>query len=344
VIVHSNLHPNTLIHIIVNVSNGIPTTATLGDELEVSRIGFGALRLTAALGWGSRSTGAGAVGVLPRAVELGVTLIDTARLLPPARQRGAGGRGAFTHTRRGSSSPRKAACTILGRPRRSGRRTAARSASGLPVRGLRQLRRDRIDVYQLHAVDPGLPIEESAGALAKLQAGVQNRYSLGDRASDTPAPLETLDLHTEAWAPARLRALEEPRRQARRGRPAKAEVRRGSARLQSARAAPLAARARRSTCGLRGRSSSRTTAAADQHPGAARQAPPLNVPTTSFSAGLNARKRCGRHATDLSSSFAAAGSSTRTSQSRTHAASSKPGARSQLPRVAARSTRSSSKA
>jgi pyridoxine 4-dehydrogenase len=183
-------------------------TLRLGD-LEVRRLGFGAMRITGEGVWGSPRDREQALGVLRRGVELGINLIDTAdsygphvseELIAEALHPYPEGlviatKGGLERTGPGGTWPRN------GRPEHL--REACEGS-------LRRLRLERIDVYQLHAVDPQVPYEESVGALKELQeegkirhigasnvgleelataramvevVSVQNRFNLGDRES-----------------------------------------------------------------------------------------------------------------------------------------------------------------
>lgn len=183
-------------------------TVTLGD-LTVNRMGFGAMRLTGQGIWGEPADREAAKGVLRRAVELGVNLIDTANSYGPevSEQLIADALHPYPDdlvvaTKGGLTRPGP------GDWQRDGRPESLRDA----LEGsLRRLRLERIDLYQLHAVDPRVPLEESVGTLAELQqegkirhigvsnvdarqlaaarelvpvVSVQNRYSLADRHSE----------------------------------------------------------------------------------------------------------------------------------------------------------------
>jgi len=182
---------------------------TLGGDLVVRRMGFGAMRLTGQGIWGDPPDRARAHAVLRRAVELGVNLIDTAdsygpevseRIIAEALHPYPAGLVIATKGGLTRSGP--------GQWHRDGRPEHLRRAC---EGSLRRLRVERIDVYQLHAVDPAVPMEESLGELVRLRAegkirhvglsnvsveqlarartlvpivSVQNRYNLGDRASE----------------------------------------------------------------------------------------------------------------------------------------------------------------
>jgi pyridoxine 4-dehydrogenase len=144
-----------------------PATLTIGSDLTVNRMGFGAMRLTGPGIWGQPKNEAEARRVLLRAVELGVNFIDTADSYGPHVNEELIGsvlapysRGLIVATKGG-----------LVRPgpddwQRDARPAHLRSAC---EGSLRRLRVDRIDLYQLHAPDPRVPFEDSVGELAKLQ-------------------------------------------------------------------------------------------------------------------------------------------------------------------------------
>jgi pyridoxine 4-dehydrogenase len=184
------------------------STLTLGGDLEVHRLGFGAMRITGRGVWGPPADRDAALAVLRRAVELGVDLIDTAdsygphvseQLIAAALHPYPDGLVIATKGGLERSGP--------GNWSRNGRPEHLREAC---ERSLRDLQVDRIDLYQLHAVDPDVPYAESVGALKELQdegkirhvgvsnvnveqldearsivdvVSVQNRFNLGDRSS-----------------------------------------------------------------------------------------------------------------------------------------------------------------
>jgi pyridoxine 4-dehydrogenase len=184
-------------------------TLVLGGELEVRRLGFGAMRLTGEGIWGPPPDREAAKAVLRRAVELGVNFIDTADSYGPhvseeliAEALHPYPEGLVIATKGGLTRPGSGQWESDSRPEHL--REACEGS-------LQRLRLKRIDLYQLHAVDPQVPLEESVGALAQLQAegkiahiglsnvgieelerarqitsvvSVQNRYSLYDRDSE----------------------------------------------------------------------------------------------------------------------------------------------------------------
>ena len=180
----------------------------IGGDLTVARLAFGAMRVIGPRALGEPTDRAQAKAVLRRAVELGITLIDTAdsygpgvseELIAEALHPYAGGLVIAT---KGGFVRRMGGWIANGRPAH-----LREAVDG----SLRRLRVDRIDLYQLHTVDPHVRIEESVGTLADLQTqgkirhigvsnanaeelsrarsvarvvSVQNRYNLSDRESD----------------------------------------------------------------------------------------------------------------------------------------------------------------
>lgn len=132
------------------------------------RVGFGALRLTGPGAWDPTPDRPAAVRVLRRAVELGVTHIDTAdsyglgeneELIAEALHPYPA--GLVVATKAGQSRPGRNAWVPLGRPE------YLRQQAEL---SLRRLRVDRLDLFYLHRVDPLVPFEDQIGALAELRA------------------------------------------------------------------------------------------------------------------------------------------------------------------------------
>src|SRR5919108_5350769 len=184
-------------------------TFLIGGEREVNRLGFGAMRLCGPqiLGWPRDRDNA--LAVLRRAVELGVNLIDTSNAYGPeinelqiAEALHPYPDGLVIATKGGLRRTSSGGWPEDGRPE------ALREAC---EGSLERLRVDRIDVYQLHAPDPSVPIEESVGELARLRdqgkirhvglsnvsveelerarrvvpiVSVQNRYSIAERSSE----------------------------------------------------------------------------------------------------------------------------------------------------------------
>jgi aryl-alcohol dehydrogenase-like predicted oxidoreductase len=139
---------------------------TIGD-LEVGRLGYGAMRITGRGIWGQPRDRDEAIRVLRRAVELGVTLIDTADAYGPdvseeliAEALHPYPDGLVIATKGGKVRPGPDVWVEDGRPDHL--REACEGS-------LRRLRLERIDVYQLHAPDRKVPLEESVGALKELR-------------------------------------------------------------------------------------------------------------------------------------------------------------------------------
>jgi pyridoxine 4-dehydrogenase len=181
-------------------------TLTLGGDLKVRRLGFGAMRITGPGVWGEPRDPAEARRVLQRAVELGVNFIDTADSYGPevserliAEALYPYPKGLVIATKGGLTRQGPDRWLPVGRPE---------YLTQCVELSLRRLRVDRIDLYQLHRFDSKVPVEESLGALKALQkagkirhlgisevsipdierarrtitvASVQNLYNLGDR-------------------------------------------------------------------------------------------------------------------------------------------------------------------
>lgn len=184
----------------------VPGTFRVAGELEVRRLGYGAMRLCGPgiIGWPDDR--GNALAVLRRAVELGVTLIDTADSYGPhvnelqiAEALHPYPDGLVIATKGGLVHDRSSSWPPDGRPEHL--REACEGS-------LLRLRLDRLDLYQLHRPDPAVPFEESVGTLRDLRdegkiryvglsnvsveqleraraivpiASVQNRYSVADR-------------------------------------------------------------------------------------------------------------------------------------------------------------------
>jgi pyridoxine 4-dehydrogenase len=184
-------------------------TITIGNALTVNRLGFGAMRLCGRGVWGWPADRDNALRVLRRAVELGVNFIDTADAYGPnvneeqiAQALYPYPAGLVIATKGGSTRPGPSEWRRDGRPAHL--KTACEGS-------LQRLRVDRIDLYQLHAVDATVPLEEQVGALRDLRdqgkirlvglsnvdleqvqqaeriveiASVQNNYNVGNRFSE----------------------------------------------------------------------------------------------------------------------------------------------------------------
>jgi pyridoxine 4-dehydrogenase len=184
-------------------------TITLGGELTVNRLGFGAMRLTGDGIWGPPKDPASAIAVLRRAIELGVNFIDTADSYGPNVSEELIAEALAPY-------PTDLVIATKGGWNRPGPNQWTHDASPAHLReavdgSLKRLRLDRIDVYQLHVPDPVVPFDASVEILANMQSegkirlvalsnvtvehierarkivpivSVQNRYSFADREWD----------------------------------------------------------------------------------------------------------------------------------------------------------------
>ena len=187
----------------------MPDAITIGGDLTVNRMGFGAMRITGRGIWGEPPDRNAAIALLRRVVARGVTLIDTADSYGPGASESLIAEalhpypeGVVIATKGGLVRPSRERWDADCRPAHL--RQACEAS-------LKRLKRERIDLYQLHAVDDRVPLADSLGALVELQqqgkirhigvsnvtlrqlaqarklatiVSVQNRYSLGDRGSD----------------------------------------------------------------------------------------------------------------------------------------------------------------
>ena len=181
-------------------------TVSLGGQLTVHRLGFGAMRLTGDGIWGPPKDRKSALAVLRRAIELGVNFIDTADSYGPYVSEELIAEAL-------SPYPKGLVIATKGGWNRPGPNQWTHDSSPAHLRqaiegSLKRLRLDRIDVYQLHTPDPAIPFDASVEALAELRAegkirlvalsnvtrehverarkivpivSVQNRYSFIDR-------------------------------------------------------------------------------------------------------------------------------------------------------------------
>ena len=146
----------------------------LGGNLTIHRLGYGAMRITGPGIWGEPKDRGEALRVLRRAVELGVNFIDTADSYGPEVSENLIGEALYPYpaglviaTKGGfaRSGPNK--WEMVGRPEYL-RQCVEMS--------LRRLKLERIDLYQLHRIDPKVPVEESLGALKDLQKAGKIRH------------------------------------------------------------------------------------------------------------------------------------------------------------------------
>jgi len=202
-------------------------TFTIGGDLTVYRLGFGAMRLTGPGIWGPPKDKQESIAVLRRAVELGVNFIDTADSYGPnvseeliAEALYPYPQGLVIATKGGLLRPGPGIWNRDGRPEHL--REALEGS-------LRRLRLERIDIYQYHRVDPNVPLEDSVGELARLReqgkirhvalsnvdadqlararkivpiVTVQNRYNLTDHESEQMVDIcEHENIGFIPWAP-----------------------------------------------------------------------------------------------------------------------------------------------
>jgi aryl-alcohol dehydrogenase-like predicted oxidoreductase len=202
-------------------------TFNVGGDLTVNRLGFGAMRLTGEGIWGWPPDRENARKVLRRAVELGANLIDTADAYGPetdelliAEALYPYPKGLVIATKGGQIRPGPQQWVPKGDPE---------YLKQCVDKSLKRLKLERIDLYQLHRIDPKVPMEESLGALKEAQsagkirhiglsevspetverarktvpiATVQNRYNITDRKWDnTLAYCEKERIGFMPWAP-----------------------------------------------------------------------------------------------------------------------------------------------
>ncbi len=203
------------------------STFSIGKDLPVNRLGFGAMRLTGEGIWGWPPDRQNALKVLRRAVELGANLIDTADAYGPetdelliAEALYPYPKGLVIATKGGQIRPGPDQWVPKGDPA---------YLKQCVDKSLKRLKLERIDLYQLHRIDPKVPMEDSLGALKEMQGAgkirhiglsevspdqvqrarkvvpivtVQNRYNITDRKwDDTLAYCEKEHIGFMPWAP-----------------------------------------------------------------------------------------------------------------------------------------------
>src|ERR1700756_548620 len=185
-------------------------TFAIGGDLTINRLGYGAMRLTGPGIWGEPKDRDEARRVLQRAVELGVNFIDTADAYGPevseeiiAEALHPYPEGLVIATKGGFTRQGPNKWAIVGRPE------YLRQCVEL---SLRRLKLERIELYQLHRIDPHVPVEDSLGELKKMQQegkirhiglsevsvkeieraqktvpiiSVQNKYNIADRTHES---------------------------------------------------------------------------------------------------------------------------------------------------------------
>jgi pyridoxine 4-dehydrogenase len=211
-------------------------TFTVGGDLEVGRLGFGAMRITGEGIWGPPDDPEEAKRLLRRVVERGVNLIDTADSYGPEVSENLIAEALHPY-------PDGLVIATKGGLRRTGPGEWPRDARPERLKecceaSLRRLKLERIDLYQLHSPDSKVPYEDSVGALKELQdegkirhvgvsnvsveeleqtraivevVTVQNRYNLEDRDSeDVLEACEAASIGFIPWFPLAVGRLAEP--------------------------------------------------------------------------------------------------------------------------------------
>ena len=211
-------------------------TFRIGGDLEVNRLGFGAMRITGSGVWGEPRDVAEAKRVLKQLPELGVNFIDTADSYGPEVSEPLIGetlapfpKGMVVATKAGLTRPGPDKWHAVGRPEYLEQQV---------LMSLRRLRTDTIDLWQLHRIDKKVPVEESLGVITRLQkegkirhvglsevkpgeierarktvkiVSVQNRYNVGDREDeDVVNYCETHGLAFIPWFPVAAGKLAQP--------------------------------------------------------------------------------------------------------------------------------------
>ena len=203
------------------------STIEVGAELTVNRMGFGAMRITGNGIWGQPADRDEAKAVLRRAIELGVNFIDTADSYGPNVSEELISEALYPYpddlviaTKGGLERPGPGRWPANGRPEH-----LIEACEG----SLRRLKLDQIPLYQFHRPDPGVPLEDSIGALVTLKeqgkvrhiglsnvtenqirraqrltpiVSIQNRYNVDDRRSESLVDLcEQEQMVFLPWAP-----------------------------------------------------------------------------------------------------------------------------------------------
>jgi pyridoxine 4-dehydrogenase len=155
-------------------TTAVTKTFKLGGELEIHRLGFGAMRITGKGIWGEPADRENAKKVLRRAVELGVDFIDTADSYGPTVSEPLIGealapyaKGTVIATKGGLTRQGPDEWQPVGRPEYLTQQVEM---------SLRWLKREQLDLWQLHRIDPKVPVEESLGAIKKLQTAGKIRF------------------------------------------------------------------------------------------------------------------------------------------------------------------------
>jgi aryl-alcohol dehydrogenase-like predicted oxidoreductase len=152
---------------VMAIATETATTFRLGGDIEIHRLGFGAMRLTGQGIWGEPEDREECKRVLRRAVELGVDFIDTADSYGPAVSEVLIGETLAPY-RRGLVIATKAGLTRQGPDKWAPVGRAEYLTQQIEM-SLRFLKTERLDLWQLHRIDPKTPVEESLGAAKRLQ-------------------------------------------------------------------------------------------------------------------------------------------------------------------------------
>lgn len=210
---------------------------SLGGDLPITRLGFGAMRITGKGIWGEPEDPAAAKQVLQKAIELGINFIDTAdsygpevseRLISEALSPYK--KGVVIATKAGFLRTGPNQWATLGKPEYLQQQVEM---------SLRRLKLERLDLWQLHRIDPQVPVEQSLGVIKKLQeqgkirhvglsevkpkeidqarkivdiVSVQNQYNLSDRQhEDVVEYCERNNIAFIPWFPVAAGKLAQPR-------------------------------------------------------------------------------------------------------------------------------------
>ncbi len=188
-------------------TNTLKTTLTLGGDLEVNRVGFGAMRITGPAIWGMPDNPQNSIALLRRAVELGVTFIDTADMYGPFTSEQLIADALHPYADKLVVGT-KGGLVRFGPWAEFNNDATPQHLHDALNGSLQRLKLDQIDLYQLHRIDPNVPAELSFGFLKQAQqdgkirhlglsevsvdeiqkaqefftvASVQNRYSVYNR-------------------------------------------------------------------------------------------------------------------------------------------------------------------
>jgi aryl-alcohol dehydrogenase-like predicted oxidoreductase len=147
---------------------------TIGGDLPVYRLGFGAMRITGQGIWGPPANKQEALSVLRRTLELGINLIDTADSYGPDVSELLIAEALYPY-------PKELVIATKGGLLRTGPGQWPRDGRPAHLRealegSLRRLRLDHIAIYQFHRPDPNVPFEDSVGELARMRAEGKIRY------------------------------------------------------------------------------------------------------------------------------------------------------------------------